>query len=267
MRILLNQITWTAMLGTFSFLLAGLGQASPGLWKGFYTPKEGPSGSSKSSPGSNGQSCIAEILKAEARYGIPENLLLAIGIQEAGWRGPDGLTVWPWTVNADGLSKYFKTRGKALAWAEKQMNAGTKSIDVGCMQINLKWHGREFDGLEDAFSPASNVDYAARFLLSLYRSSGDWTKAAGMYHSRTEDRQIAYLSKLKSNLQYVQTHLDKLVSIGPAKRTAVSSARLNPPSVFWSASLTRSGDANNKAYSIYSSREIQAILPNFSSGE
>jgi hypothetical protein len=267
MRVLLNQFAKSSALGIFLLALSGVVQASPGLWKGFYTPKEGFSKTTVGRPGSGGQNCISEILKAEAKYGIPNSLLLAIGIQEAGWRGPQGLTVWPWTVNADGLGKYFKTRDKALAWAAARVKAGTKSIDVGCMQINLKWHGSAFDGLEDVFSPASNVDYAARFLLSLYKSSGDWTNAAGMYHSRNEGRQTAYLSKLKSNQQYVLTHLDELTSLRPAEKAATASAGPNPPPIFWSASLSQGGEVINKSYSIYSSREIQAILPDFSNGE
>ncbi len=45
--------------------------------------------------------------------------------------------------------------------------AGMQSIDVGCMQINLRAHPAAFASIDDAFDPAANADYAARFLRDL----------------------------------------------------------------------------------------------------
>ena len=42
-----------------------------------------------------------------------------------------------------------------------------------------------FASLADAFDPEENADYAARFLRQLYAETGNWTAAAGLYHSRT----------------------------------------------------------------------------------
>ena len=35
------------------------------------------------------------------------------------------------------------------------------------------------------FDPATNANYAARFLSDLYSELGNWSEAAGAYHSRT----------------------------------------------------------------------------------
>ena len=62
---------------------------------------------------------------------------------------------------------------------------GVRSIDVGCGQINLMHHPDAFPSLEVAFDPQANAAYAAKFLKELFARTGDWNKAAGMYHSAT----------------------------------------------------------------------------------
>ena len=47
----------------------------------------------------------------------------------------------------------------------------TKSVDVGCMQISLTYHPDAFSSMDQAFDPASNADYGARFLAQLLRES------------------------------------------------------------------------------------------------
>ena len=97
------------------------------------------------------------------------------------------MTAWPWTVNSSGTGKYFDTKSEALSWLKKRMSEGYRSNDVGCMQINLKWHPHAFENIEDGFIPSKNVEYSAQLLLSLYKEFGSWNKAAGAYHSRTPE--------------------------------------------------------------------------------
>ena len=97
-----------------------------------------------------------------------------------------GLQPWPWAVNADGGAYYFDSKPAAVAWVRAALVRGVKQVDVGCMQINLQSHPRAFTSIEDAFEPASNADYAARFLGQLQRDAGgNWYTATGYYHSRT----------------------------------------------------------------------------------
>ncbi|MCC6000755.1 MAG: hypothetical protein JJU19_07810, partial [Pararhodobacter sp.] len=56
---------------------------------------------------------------------------------------------------------------------------------LGCFQINWRWHGQHFDRPEALLDPLVSARYAARFLAGLYAETGDWTLAAGAYHSRT----------------------------------------------------------------------------------
>jgi soluble lytic murein transglycosylase-like protein len=61
---------------------------------------------------------------------------------------------------------------------------GVRSIDIGCMQVNLLHHPQAFASLEAGFDPATNVAYAVRFL-RLPRAYRDWNQAVAMYHSAT----------------------------------------------------------------------------------
>ena len=95
---------------------------------------------------------------------------------------------WPWTINVRGKGHYYKTKEAAVAAAKAFRKRGIKSFDVGCMQINMKFHGHEFASLEEAFDPQTNVEYAARFLKRLYDRRQDWMKAATDYHSKNREK-------------------------------------------------------------------------------
>ena len=45
------------------------------------------------------------------------------------------------------------------------------------------------------FDPETGADYAARFLKSLYLERGDWSAAAGAYHSQSPDRANVYRAR------------------------------------------------------------------------
>ena len=68
------------------------------------------------------------------------------------------------------------------------LNAGTVTfLDVGCMQVDLRMHPAAFRDLDQAFDPAANTEYGARFLRQLHDgvAGGNWFTAIGMYHSQT----------------------------------------------------------------------------------
>jgi len=226
-----------------------------------------PARAPRPGPALRGADCLAAILDAQARYGIPDNLLLAIGVQEAGRRGPEGLTVWPWTVNAAGEGAFFRNREEALRWVQARRRDGIQSIDVGCMQVNQRWHGRAFRSLEQAFDPATNVDYAARFLVGLFKETGDWWQAAGRYHSATDIHKDVYLTALRRNHRVVSAGLSGLVAqASQAHVFQVAAAppekpRLPPPPVFWSSGAEPPASEATRRFSIYSNSPMKPVLP------
>lgn len=144
--------------------------------------------------GPDGILCRRETERQERQAGLPRNLLTALSHVESGrWDDArEAKVAWPWTVMAEGRGRYFRTKAEAIAEVRGLQAKGVKNIDVGCMQINLMYHGDAFESLEDAFDPASNVGYAVEFLTNLYEETGAWTRAATRYHSATEVHAVRY---------------------------------------------------------------------------
>jgi hypothetical protein len=153
-------------------------------------------------PAAPGGLCGDAIEAAQDRHAVPAGLLFAIGEVESGRPDPvtHRLVPWPWTVQAQNQSYYFSSKAEAVAWVQSAQARGILSIDVGCMQINLMYHPAAFQNLDAAFDPASNADYAARFLVSLHATTGDWQKAAGLYHSQTLALAIPYAQRVEEAL-------------------------------------------------------------------
>ncbi len=125
--------------------------------------------------------------RAEVHQRIPRQLLWAIALAESGRWNPahQANAAWPWTIYAEGRGRYFATKAEALAQVRRLKGAGVRNIDVGCMQVNLYYHGDAFDSLEAALDPTANVDFAARWIKQLHRETRSWSQAIAFYHSRT----------------------------------------------------------------------------------
>ena len=214
--------------------------------------------------------CIREILAAQVRHGIPDNLLLAIGLQEAGTRRNGHFTVWPYAVNAAGEGRLFDNERAALDWVAERRSTGIRSIDVGCMQINLRWHPEAFADVTEGFDPRANVDYAARFLKRLHRRTGSWMQAAGSYHSFEPEFRDTYLDRLQKNISAANARLPEFQALAsaspaapeprkPAAKAKGGYDRLAARAT-WGAQI---GGAENARRSLYSAHEMQPVLPQF----
>ncbi len=95
------------------------------------------------------------------------------------------LRPWPWTINAEGQGFFFASKQQAIEAVRALQARGVRSIDVGCMQVNLMFHPAAFATLDLAFDPGANVMYAARFLNALRTTHSDWPAAIAAYHSET----------------------------------------------------------------------------------
>ena len=141
---------------------------------------------------------------AAAEAGVPPDILGALTLTETG-RNRDGVVrPWAWSVNAEGKGSWFDDPGSALAFAEDRVARGRLNLDIGCFQLNYRWHGMHFASVAEMFDPLNNARYAARFVSELQAEFGDWRKAAGAFHSRTQVHATRYLARfdeLRAGLQ------------------------------------------------------------------
>ena len=129
--------------------------------------------------------CERAIVDGARRGGVPPEVLHAVALTETGRHRDGRLRAWPWAINREGKGYWFDTRAEALAFAEASLAQGRTSFDVGCVQINYRWHGHAFPSLDAMFDPEWTATYAAQFLRTLYEERGSWSAAAGAYHSLT----------------------------------------------------------------------------------
>lgn len=151
-------------------------------------------------PGDDRAVCAAAIGVVERASRTPLKLLDAISLVESGrWDG-DGRArfAWPWTIYAEGKGRYFDTKRAAVAAVRKLQKRGVESIDVGCMQVNLFYHPAAFASLDEAFDPAANAAYAARFLAELRRTTRSWSRAVAHYNSSSRARGRPYWLRVRT---------------------------------------------------------------------
>jgi hypothetical protein len=131
--------------------------------------------------------CDQAAAEASARTGVPVAVLEAISLAETGRKHGGQFRPWPWTVNMEGKGLWFDSVDDARAYVYSQYKRGARSFDVGCFQINYKWHGQAFPSIDAMFDPVAGAVYAAEFLRDLHAEEGSWSEAAGAYHSRTPE--------------------------------------------------------------------------------
>ncbi|MDC9612928.1 transglycosylase SLT domain-containing protein [Xenorhabdus khoisanae] len=115
---------------------------------------------------------------------VPAEALYSLALAESGYKLPQGIRPWPWSINVAGKSYRYNTRLEA--WQSLQSFIQTNSIkriDVGIAQVNLGWNGHHFNSTWEAFDPYINLHVAARILRACYDTNpGSWVTAAGCYH-------------------------------------------------------------------------------------
>lgn len=131
------------------------------------------------------KSLISDI---ERQYAIPQGLLHSIALVES--------RINPYAINVDGKAIILNSKAATLEAIEYYRSLGVTNIDIGVMQINYRWHGKEFANLSEMIAVNNNVEYAAKLLTSLYKEHGSWHKATRLYHSATPKYYKQYSKKI-----------------------------------------------------------------------
>ncbi len=137
--------------------------------------------------------CVSAIAIASRRYRVPPILLYAVAVTESGHPTARGIRPNPYAVDVDGRGYAPTARPQAIAIVKTGLKDGHREIDVGCLQVDLRWHPHAFASVAAGFDPTINVDYGARFLRRLYDRYGNWTSAVAFYHSPAAGAQWGYV--------------------------------------------------------------------------
>jgi soluble lytic murein transglycosylase-like protein len=123
--------------------------------------------------------CEQQMHRASTKYGIPIGILYAVALPETGHKD----SLQPYALNVEGKAFFMRSVAAAVARFREAQSQGPKLVDLGCMQINYHFHANKFPSLSAMLDPATNVDYAARFLKELKAREGSWTMAVARYHA------------------------------------------------------------------------------------
>lgn len=165
--------------------------------------------------------CDRAAARAAAETDVPLDVLLALTRTETGRTKAGRMEPWPWAVNQGGKGWWFDSAKAAQDWVEDQLQTGITNIDIGCFQLNHRWHSRAFPSLQAMFDPEENALYAARYLAGKYRETGDWEAAAGAYHSATDTYASRYMDRfrtVRAGLGTLPVPVLTLASAEPAPR-------------------------------------------------
>lgn len=138
--------------------------------------------------------CLAAAAKAADRTGVPYNVLIAVSTVETGRNNRP----WPWTVNFGGDGHWFDSASDAEDSVAEAIGRGVTNVDLGCFQLNYRWHAENFASISDMLDPEQNATYAAEYLSSHFAETGDWALAAAAYHSATPEYAATYQSKFEA---------------------------------------------------------------------
>ncbi|MFQ3307620.1 MAG: hypothetical protein ACI8ZF_000880 [Candidatus Midichloriaceae bacterium] len=143
--------------------------------------------------------CVSAVKYFEKKYNIPNNYLYYISKVESGkWnKYLKRLEPWPWAANVNGKSMFFKNKKEMVDTLRVHILNGEENIDIGCNQINYKYHKHHFKNLEQMATPHLNVEYSASYLFKNFTKTKNWHSAIAQYHSKNPKLGKLYINKIE----------------------------------------------------------------------
>jgi hypothetical protein len=142
--------------------------------------------------------------EAGKAYEVDPTLLFSFALIESQKTAGRGLrTVWPWTIRAGNQALRFDTKAEAAAALQNILSEGNIplwQIDVGFMQLNLKWTWvrRGYNKLytaEELLEPQINLGIAAEIISGLVKH-GVTSERIGLYNTNDAKGGKAYGDKV-----------------------------------------------------------------------
>lgn len=138
--------------------------------------------------------CLDAARMAEAVYGLPEGLLVAVAIVES--------ALHPYALGTERASRFPGDAGEAKREAET-LARGARSLSAGCFQVNLRAHGRE--AREWVFDAHASALFAAALLADARRRAGSFAAALALYNGAAPGSVtgLAYACRVRAALAEV----------------------------------------------------------------
>ncbi len=147
---------------------------------------------------------------------IPE-IVWAVSKTESNYKGAP----WPWTANFRGKPYYFKNQEELKSFIKKLPKKQREDLDIGCMQINYRYHGWKFNDIIEMTDPQRNMILGSLYLYELYlkekiyqlnrkrhnqrwKIPDDlhiWAIAVGRYHSHRQKNGKKYVRAVTKHLK------------------------------------------------------------------
>ena len=148
----------------------------------------------------------AGYVSAARAHGVPADILYAVALTESGkvvdrfrTRRP-----WPWTLNVGGTGYFYASREDAHRALLHFLDQGKRSIDIGLMQVNWRWHRDKLGDPWQALDPDHNLKVGARILGRCNRDRRDPWDAVGCYHApNNQEFASRYSEKVASHWQRI----------------------------------------------------------------
>lgn len=133
------------------------------------------------------------------KHGIDPYILYAVALTES--RKNDGqnhVIPSPWAINNAGNAFISGSQQEAEALLYQLMDQGKRNIDIGIMQVNLRWHGHRVAKPEQLLVPSTNLEIGASVLSEAIQSvPGNLAHGIGRYYSwKNELAAIQYGQKV-----------------------------------------------------------------------
>lgn len=133
------------------------------------------------------------------RHRIDPYILYAVALTESRKNGEQNRVIpWPWAINNAGNAFIPGSQQEAEALLNQMLEQGKRNIDVGIMQVNLRWHGYRVAKPEQLLIPSTNLEIGASVLSEAIQSvPGNLAHGIGRYYSwKNEPAAIQYGQKV-----------------------------------------------------------------------
>lgn len=146
-------------------------------------------------------------IEAAEAYAVPPAILFAVALAESELLLTSNRAMpWPWTLNVEGRGERYRNRLETWEAINRHLAEGRRSIDIGLMQVNWRWHEALLQDTWTALDPQFNLRAGASILQALYVEDGDWVTAIGRYHAPADtpaarQRAEAYRARVLERLE------------------------------------------------------------------